>query len=180
MLTSLFFSVLCNTDGLRLVQSSYAETNPEFDKVSALFIAKMGKYAKHCQVTNVDRIQNNDMWEDYHVRLIFWRDNLIFFAWSCCSKCHSTDWLFDFPNTFYAPMHHCHRSATNGSTKKHMASRTSESCTTGAPAWQWSWRSQRKVCGGGGGTSLSLFEDAPHLLNLDLFLCFDRFWLADS
>jgi hypothetical protein len=71
MLTSLFFSVLCNTDGLRLVQSSYAETNPEFDKVSALFIAKMGKYAKHCQVTNVDRIQNNDMWEDYHVRLIF-------------------------------------------------------------------------------------------------------------
>jgi hypothetical protein len=29
--------------------------------------------------------------------------------------------------------------------------------------------------GGGGGISLSLFEDAPHLLNLDLFLCFDRF-----
>ena len=42
--------------------------NSEFSKVSAIFLSSMGKLMNKTQVTAIDRIQNQDMWEDYHVR----------------------------------------------------------------------------------------------------------------
>jgi hypothetical protein len=54
-------------NGTRLV-TPHNEINSEFDKVSTLFLSTMGKYGNKIQVTAVDRIQNSDMWEDYHVR----------------------------------------------------------------------------------------------------------------
>ena len=53
---------------LRNRSEVWGMNNAEFDKVSAIFLSSMGKYTSKVEVTAIDRIQNQDMWEDYHVR----------------------------------------------------------------------------------------------------------------
>ena len=43
-------------------------SNEEFGRVSAIFLSRMGKSASKVEITAIDRIQNADLWEDYHVR----------------------------------------------------------------------------------------------------------------
>ena len=43
-------------------------SNEEFGRVSAIFLSRMGRSASKVEITAIDRIQNADLWEDYHVR----------------------------------------------------------------------------------------------------------------